>query len=190
MGCLAPLGRAASRRAVLIVLVSLTGAVLAGCGSNRPESSVVLSVRIMSGVAPDGEILRYALRCGPTGGDMPNRTVLCRMIAAHPQAMLYPGQTLSVCDGGAGTPQVSVSGVWHGRSIHNDPGVPMCDWPGGVSALAYWAAAETPHYLPLAALRLRCDEDTSLQKRPIPWGRVRACLSALPPHWHNGPPHK
>ena len=188
MGCLTPLGRAKIRRAVPTALVFLAAIGLVGCGDGKAGRSVALSVRITSGIAPEVAILRYTLRCDPTGGDMPNRTALCRMIAVHPKAMLYPGQVLSPCVGGVSTPQISVSGTWRGRSVHNDAGAPMCYWPGGgVSALAYWAAAEAPQYLSVAALRLHCDEDPSLQKTPIPWARVRACLLALPPQWHYTP---
>jgi len=144
MGCLTLLGRAAIRRAVLIALVSLSGVALVGCGSGKARPGAVLSVRITSGIAPEVDILRYTLRCDPTGGDMPNRTALCRMIALYPKAMLYPGLVLSPCDGGVSTPQISVSGTWRGRSVHNDAGAPMCYWPGGgVSALAnQWGRSE------------------------------------------------
>lgn len=115
---------------------------------------------------------------------MPNRITLCRMIAVHPEAMLHPGVPRSVCSGGPGRPQVTVKGRAFRRDV-SLAGSPMCDWPGGVSALAYWAAAETrlpaadaSHYLEVASVR--CDEDEALLKPPVPWARVSACLSAQP----------
>jgi hypothetical protein len=155
---------------------------LAACGGGG-TGTVDLSVLITSGFGSTLKDERFTLRCRPTGGDMPNRRRLCAMIARHPRAMLSPARARSTCLGGIGTPSVSVSGSWHGRSVHFSAEV-MCDWPGGVAALAYWAAADSPHYLPVASVRIHCEDDAALQKRPIRWARVRACLSALPPHWH------
>jgi hypothetical protein len=163
-----------------VVVVLLVG--LAGCGGGG-TAAVDLSVRLTSGFGPSLKDERFTLRCQPTGGDMPNRARLCAMIAAHPRAMLAPARARSVCLGGPGMPTVSVAGKWQGRGVRFSEAV-LCDWPGGVAALAYWAAAESPHYLPVAAVRLHCDDDRSLQKRPIRWARVRGCLRTLPPHWH------
>jgi hypothetical protein len=155
--------------------------IAAGCAGSHP-STVDLIVRIASG--PSGKEQRFTLRCDPTGGDIPNRASLCAMIANHPHAMLDPGQARSVCLGSPNVPpSVWVSGVWHGRRVRVNNRV-MCNWPGGVGALAYWAAAYLPHDLALAVLRLHCDEDRSLRAVPIAWKRVRACLSAVPPNWH------
>ena len=162
------------------------GAVLAlvagsGCGSSRSET--VLSVRVASGFGRSADDEWFTLRCNPTGGDMPNRSALCKMIAEHPSAMVDPGRARSSCLGGVGVPpSVWVSGRSHGRRVRFAARV-MCDWPGGAAALAYWASAQMPHYLAVAALRLHCDEDRDLQKAPIPWARVRACLRQTPPNW-------
>ena len=164
-----------------VVAVLLFG--FAACGGRGGGAGVNVSVRIMSGFSSSLKDERFTLRCQPTGGDLPNRERLCAMIASHPRAMLSPARPRSTCIGGLGMPSVSVSGKWHGRTVRFSATV-MCDWPGGVAGLAYWAAAESPHYLPVASVRIHCDDDASLQKRPIRWARVRACLSALPPHWH------
>ena len=169
-------------RPVAAAAVALLLAGTAGCGGAR--HGVHLSVRLTSGFGSSLKDERFTLRCEPTGGDMPRRARLCAMIAAHPRAMTAPGRARSTCLGGAGIPPtVSVSGTWRGRSVHFTTRV-LCDWPGGVAALAYWAAAESPHDLPVASVRLHCDDDPALQTTPIRWARVRACLSALPPHWH------
>jgi hypothetical protein len=167
----------------LVVAASSFALVLAGCGSSH---AVRLSVKIVSGFGAQARHQHFTLRCNPTGGDMPNRITLCRMIAAHPKAMLHPDQPRSGCTGGVGMPQVTVTGSAVSREVSLS-GSPMCDWPGGVSALAYWAAAEagqssaeTKHLLRVASVRLRCDEDAALLKRPTPWARVRACLAAQP----------
>jgi Subtilisin inhibitor-like len=162
-------------------MVLLSGVVACGGGDT---GTATLSVRLTSGYGASLKDERYTLRCHPMGGDMPNRVRLCAMIASHPRAMLRPARARSTCLGGPGRPpSVSVSGKWNGRRVRFEAQV-MCDWPGGVAALAYWAAAESPHDLPVAAVRLRCDDDSSLQRKPIRWARVRACLRALPPHWH------
>jgi Subtilisin inhibitor-like len=164
-----------------VAVVLLAG--LAACGGSG-SGAVNLSVLVTSGFGSSMKDERFMLRCQPTGGDMPNRTRLCAMIASHPRAMVAPAQARSTCLGGPGIPpSVSVSGRWHGRSVRFDARV-MCDWPGGVAAFAYWAAADSPHDLPVASVRIHCDDDASLQKTPIRWARVRACLRALPPHWH------
>ena len=142
-----------------------------------------VSVRVTSGFGPTLKDERFTLRCRPAGGDMPNRARLCAMIARHPRAMLAPARPRSVCGGGPGMPTFSVSGRWRGRSVRFSTEV-LCEWPGGVAALAYWAAADSPHYLPVASVRIHCEDDASLQKTPIRWARVRACLRALPSHWH------
>jgi hypothetical protein len=152
-----------------------------GCGSGPSNS--VLSVRVASGIGRDAKDERFTLRCNPTGGDMPNRTALCKMIRDHPAAMLDPGQARSTCVGSAGVPpSVWVSGRSRGHRVRLNARV-MCEWPGGVGALAYWAAVDVPHFLPVAALRLHCDDDPDLQKAPIRWARIRECLSKVPPHW-------
>jgi hypothetical protein len=164
-----------------VVLVLLLG--LSACGGGG-TGAVDLSVRVTSGFGSTLKDKRFTLRCRPTGGDIPNRSRLCAMIARHPRAMLAPARPRTTCLGGAGIPpSVSVTGRWDGRRVRFDARV-MCDWPGGIAALAYWAAAESPHELPVAILRIHCDDDASLQKTPIRWARVRACLRALPPHWH------
>jgi hypothetical protein len=168
------------RAAVAVAVVLLFG--LVGCGSEG-TGKVALSVRLTSGFGSSLKNERFTLRCQPTSGDMPNRARLCAMVARHPRAMLAPARARSVCVGGPGMPTVSVAGRWHGRRVRFSEAV-LCDWPGGVAALAYWAAAESPHYLPVASVRLHCDDDPSLQKRPIRWARVRACLREVPPHWH------
>jgi hypothetical protein len=156
---------------------------LTACGGGG-SAKVDLSVRIKSGFGSSLKDERFTLRCGPTGGDMPNRARLCRMIASHPQAMLFPARPRSTCLGGLGIPpEVAVSGRWHGRAVRFGMRV-LCDWPGGVAALAYWAAADSPHDLPVASVRIHCDDDPSLQKKPIRWARVRACLRVFPPNWH------
>ena len=104
------------------------------------------------------------------------------MIAEHPAAMTDPGKAHSTCIGGMATPTVWVSGRSRGRRVGFTARA-TCEWPGGTEALAYWAAADTPHYLPVAALRLPCDDDPDLQKEPIQWTRVRACVQRFPPHW-------
>jgi hypothetical protein len=163
---------------------------LAGCGHAHTRgaehirpSETVLSVRVASGVGPEAKDERFTLRCNPTGGDMPNRTALCRMIGEHPAAMVDPGEARSSCDGGVGVPpSVWVSGRSDGHPVRVRARV-SCDWPGGEGALAYWAAADMPHFLPVAAVRLHCDDDAHLQKAPIRWARVRACVRKIPPHW-------
>jgi len=165
-----------------LAVVLLAG--LVGCGGGGGSGAVDLSVRLSSGFGSSLKDERFALRCQPTGGDMPNRARLCAMIASHPRAMLLPARARSTCLGGPGVPpSVWVSGRWHGQRVRFDARV-MCEWPGGVAALAYWAAAESPLDLPVAAVRLHCDDDASLQKMPIQWARVRACLRAFPPQWH------
>jgi hypothetical protein len=167
----------------LLGAATAAGLILVASACGGDQSSAVMSVRIVSGSGPSRTDQRFTLRCDPTGGDMPNRIALCRMIAKHPQAMLTPGRPRSLCLGGPGLPpSVSVSGRWRGRSVRLNARV-MCEWPGGVAALAYWAAADSPHFLRVASVRLRCDEDPSLQKAPTPWARVRACLRAPPSHW-------
>jgi hypothetical protein len=166
-------------RAALAVAL-LSG--LVGCGGGG-SGAVDLSVRLTSGFGSSLKDERFVLRCHPTGGDMPNRARLCALIASHPRAMLRPARARSTCLGRPGMPWVSVSGTWNGRHVRFEAPV-LCDWPGGVAALAYWAAAESPHDLAVAAVRLHCDDDPSLQRKPIRWARVRACLRALPPHWH------
>jgi hypothetical protein len=107
------------------------------------------------------------------------------MLSEHPTAMLDPGLTRSSCIGGIGAPpSVSVRGTHRGDRVGFDARV-MCDWPGGEGALAYWAAAVEPHYLPLASVRIHCDDDAALLSNPIRWSRVRACLRALPRGWHS-----
>jgi hypothetical protein len=141
-------------------------------------------VRIASGVGSSGEDQRFTLRCDPTGGDMPNRAALCKLIAEHPVAMLTPGQMRSTCDGGVGAPpSVTVAGTRGGHRVGFGARV-MCEWPGGEAALAYWAAADIPRYLALAKLRVPCDDNLALQAAPIRWTRVRACIDKVPPHWH------
>ena len=165
---------------MLVAVALLFG--LAACGGGG-GTAVNLSVRLTSGFGSSLKNERFTLRCQPTGGDMPNRARLCAMIGAHPRAMLAPARARSVCLGRPGMPTVSISGRWRGRSVRFSASV-LCEWPGGVAALAYWAAADSPHDLPVAAVRLHCDDDASLQKTPIRWARVRACLRTLPPHWH------
>lgn len=173
-----------SNRATAIAIAAASAGLLAGCGSSH---AVRLSVRIDSGFGAQARSQHVTLRCNPTGGDMPNRITLCRMIAAHPKAMLHPDRPRSGCIGGnPSTPRVTVTGTALGRDV-SLAGSPMCDWPGGVSALAYWAAADArlpaadaTHYLQVASVRLHCDEDEALLKPHVPWARVRACLSAQP----------
>jgi hypothetical protein len=174
------------RSAVVLLAAAIAVLSLAsGCGGS--PNHVALSLRITSGYGSSAKDLRFTLRCFPTGGDMPNRAALCRMISEHPKAMLDPGPMRSTCVGGLGLPSAEVKGKWHGRNVHFDAR-PNCDWPGGEAALAYWSAAEMPHSLPVASNRLRCDDNPELQKDPIPWSRVRACLRKLPPHWRPSTP--
>jgi hypothetical protein len=164
-----------------VLVVALTAVVAAGCGSS--ESSVRLAVSINSGFGHNSGHQNYTLRCNPTGGNMPYRDQLCRMISLHSVAMLDPPRAKSVCLGGPGVPPtVTVSGFARGRHVSLERRV-NCDWPGGVGPFAYWSASADPHNLAVAAVRLHCDEDPALQRRPIAWARVRACLDALPPHW-------
>jgi hypothetical protein len=157
------------------VVVLLGGA--AGCGGGG-SGAVDLSVRIVSGYGSSQKDERFSLRCEPPGGDMPNRTRLCALIAKHPRAMLAPGRARSTCLGGLGIPpSVSVSGRWGKRGVRFTARV-MCDWPGGEAAFAYWAAADSPRDLPTASARVHCDDDPSLQKPPTRWARVWACLRA------------
>ncbi len=107
--------------------------VLAGCGSSH---AVRLSVSIDSGFGAQARHQHFTLRCSPIGGDVPTGIALCRMIAAHPKAMLHPNEPRSGCIGGVGMPQVTVTGSAGRRGV-SLAGSPMCDWPGGVSALAY-----------------------------------------------------
>lgn len=165
----------------LIVIGSSLVLLLAGCGGS---TATHLSVRIDSGFGAQARHQRFTLRCNPTGGDIPHRAALCRMIAGHSKAMLYPDTSRSSCLGSVGGPSVTVTGTALGRDV-SFTRRPMCDWPGGVSTFAYWAAAdpsaaEATHYLRVANVRLRCDEDAALLRPPIPWARVRACLSAQP----------
>jgi hypothetical protein len=163
----------------LVVLLSLLAW---GCGGRPP--STVLSVRIASGVGSSGKDQRFTLRCNPTGGDMPNRAALCKLISEHRIGMLTPGQMRSTCVGGVGVPpSVTVVGTQRGRRVGFVARV-MCEWPGGEAALAYWAAADMPHYLPLASLRIPCDDNLALQAAPIRWARVRSCIDKVPRHWH------
>lgn len=178
------------RRLALTMCGAAGVMLLAGCGHAhmrgaehfRPSKTVLL-VRIASGVGRDMKDERFTLRCDPTGGEMPNRAALCKMISEHPAAMLDPGRARSTCVGGMGVPpSVSVSGRSRGRPVKVTARV-SCDWPGGEGALAFWAAADMPHVLPVAALRLHCDDDADLQKTPIRWARVRACVRKIPVHW-------
>ena len=148
---------------------------------------MALSLRITSGFGADAKDHRFSLRCFPTAGDMPNREALCRMIGEHPRAMLDPGPKHSTCVGGPSLPAVAVAGRWRGRNVHFDARA-NCDWPGGEAALAYWAAVEMPHSLPVASIRLGCDDNAELQKQPIPWSRVRACLHKVPARWRPSTP--
>jgi hypothetical protein len=144
-----------------------------------------VSVRIVNGLAPSREDQRFTLRWNPTGGDIPNRAALCRLISEHPTAMLTPGQMRSTCDGGVGgPPSVTVTGTRRGHQVGFAARV-MCEWPGGEAALADWAAADMPHYLRLASLRVPCDESAALRQAPIRWARVRACVEKVPPGWHS-----
>jgi hypothetical protein len=98
--------------------------------------------------------------------------------------MLNPGEARSTCDGGvSGPPSVTVTGTHDGRRVGFSAGV-MCEWPGGEAALAYWSAADMPHDLALAALRVPCDGNAALQAAPIHWARVHACIDKIPPGWH------
>jgi hypothetical protein len=167
----------------LVVVASSFAFVLTGCGSSH---AVRLSVEVVTGFGAQARHQHFTLRCNPTGGDMPNRITLCRMIAAHPKAMLHPERARSSCLGGEGIPQVTVTGSAGGRDVSLS-GSAMCDWPGGVGALAYLAAAdvgqspaEAKHLLRVANVRLHCDEDAALLRLPTPWSQVRACLSAQP----------
>jgi hypothetical protein len=114
---------------------------------------------------------------------MPLRDELCSMIAAHPVAMLHPPSAQSGCD--HVSPWVRVSGFGAGKRVFLQ-GTPACEWPGGEALFAYWAAAEYPRDLPVAAIRLHCDENPVLLGQPIQWARVRACLHDVPPHWRPG----
>jgi hypothetical protein len=168
----------------LPAVVAVAVLVLAVLGCDGGHRGADLSVRIVSGYGSAGKDQRLSLRCDPTGGELPNRAAVCQMIAKHRQAMLFPGRMRSTCVGGVNVPPtVSVSGTSRGRSVRFSARV-MCEWPGGVAALAYWAAADLPHNLPLASVRLACGEDPLLQKAPISWARVRTCLGTVPPHWH------
>jgi hypothetical protein len=166
-----------------LIVGSSLALLLAGCGGN---DAVRLSVRIDSGFGAQAHRHHFTLRCNPTGGDIPNRITLCRMIDAHPQAMLFPDEPRSSCVGGLGRAQVTVTGTARGGAV-SFVRSPMCEWPGGVSALAYAAAADplalgadARHLLRVASVRLRCDEDATLLRLPTPWSRVHACLSAQP----------
>jgi hypothetical protein len=167
-----------------LVVASSLALLLVGCGGTT--DAVRLSIRIDSGFGAQVRHQQFTLRCHPTGGDIPNRVTLCRMIDAHPQAMLFPDEPRSFCIGGLGRAQVTVKGTARGGDV-SFARSPMCEWPGGVSALAYVAAADARalgddacHLLPVASARLRCDEDAALLRQPTPWSRVRACLSAQP----------
>jgi hypothetical protein len=164
----------------LLVAAALIAVAASGCGSNH-ERVRPISARLSIST---GDIWRvrahHTLRCNPVGGDMPQRDELCSMIAAHPVAMLDPPPAQSGCD--HVSPWVRVSGIGRGRRV-SLKGTVACDWPGGEALFAYYLAAEYPHDFPVAAVRLHCDEDPALLRRPIQWARVRACLKALPPHW-------
>jgi hypothetical protein len=138
---------------------------LIGCGESR-RSSVRLTVTIQVG---NEAAHRFSLDCEPTGGDMPHRVTLCRMIQAHPQVMLHSGAV--GCDGSPTYNHVTVRGTDHGRSAAFD-GDPVC----GPIGLAYEAAVSYPHALPVAAVRLHC-----LEPRFV--GSTGACLNAVPRKW-------
>jgi hypothetical protein len=163
--------------AVAVAALSV-GALVSGCGGND-QTGTALSIRITTGVnyrpVGDRRIEPFTLHCDPTGGDMPNRVELCRLIAKHPQAMLFPFHSISACDIPA---SVKVSGVSHGRVVRFDRSI--CEWPGSTGSFAYYAATFSPHDLAIAAVRLRCDEDPSLLRKPTPWTRVHACMTARP----------
>jgi hypothetical protein len=117
---------------------------------------------------------------------MPSREALCTMIAEHPEAMLFRHRTRSSCLGGIGQPDVTVSGRYHGTKVRAD--VELCEWPGGVAGAAYWAAADSPRDLRSVSAHLHCDDDPRLQRVPIRWAAVRACLRGfLRPPRGNGP---
>jgi hypothetical protein len=168
----------------LSVFATLVTVLLVGCGGSsvrKGSGPVRLSVKIDSGLPDHRTRLRFTIRCNPTGGDMPNRETLCRMIAAHPEAMLYPPRPRSLCAGGPSIPVVTVTGRIGDRA-GSTGGMIGCGWPGGQSSGAFWAAVERPGDLAVISVRLHCDEDKALVHRPIDLDRVRACL-ATEPHW-------
>jgi hypothetical protein len=168
-----------------LAAIALTSVGISGCSESRAEAD--LSVRIQSGFGRLAEDKRFTLRCDPSGGDMPNRAALCAMLAEHPEAMLFRNGTRSSCLGGIGIPPaVSVSGTYRGEKVKAD--VRLCDWPGGVAGAAYWAAVDSPRDLETVSAHLHCDDDPVLQRVPIRWASVRACLRGfLRPHRPSGP---
>jgi hypothetical protein len=165
--------RSATRRRAVAAAGLLV--LLGGCGGGG--SSTRLAVAISQGFGPQLRTRHFTLRCDPTGGDMPHRASLCRIIGLHPRAMLFPADARSTCIGGIGIPEVTVRGTSRGRHVSLE-GAPLCTWPGGVGPFAYWAAASEPADLPSAAARLHCEEDADLLAPTTPWKRVRACLGS------------
>ncbi|HZU20348.1 MAG TPA: hypothetical protein VE982_03925 [Gaiellaceae bacterium] len=97
---------------VRFALVALAAAALAACGATRhPATSLTL-------VAENDDLGRAAfhLRCGPTGGDLPDPAAACRAVARDPALVRRPKPF--VCHGG---PQswwnVTVTGQLRGRRV-------------------------------------------------------------------------
>ena len=164
-----------SRTAPVVTALSLLVPTLAACGGSGGSGvRLVVTLREESGRSDVHAVaLKFTLRCDPTGGDLPNRADLCTFIDDHPSVMLH--RALPGCDDAVATPKVEVVGSDHGRGV-SLVGEPIC----GPVALAYWAAVDAPHALPVAAVRLHCLESSFVPKVR---NRLGPCLNAVPRGW-------
>jgi hypothetical protein len=176
-----------------VLLAALLAAGLGGsstAGPGRPQSvSLRVAIREYTGphaFRPDQPFTRrFTLRCDPTGGTIPNRAALCRLIAAHPGVMLpaqvseQVGLRLFGCDQRLGTPQITVTGAGFAHAV-SFVAVPNC----GPVGLAYWGAIDEPSALPVAAVRLHCLEPEFVPTAPSTLG---SCLNSVPRGWKPRP---
>jgi hypothetical protein len=163
-----------------VVLVAVIG------GVSRAAEREKLSVRIdlTTYRAAIRHVRSFSLTCNPTGGGLPLAGRVCRDIAFHPRAMLYPPRPgpprkSQLCLGGPSMPQLSVT-VTRDSRTRTFGGSPGCSWPGDQAVAVYYDAAERDtRDLTRGESELRCDEDPVLFRVPTPNASVVACRHGL-----------
>jgi Subtilisin inhibitor-like len=99
--------------ASLVLVFALAAAAVAVGQAARRQAATELTVVVWP-QGEDGPKKTWKLRCGPTGGTLPNRAAACRRLAALPNPFA-PVPRTAICTAIFGGPQVALVTGHHGQ---------------------------------------------------------------------------
>jgi hypothetical protein len=111
-----------------LVALPVAVAALAACGGTEGTE---LSIEVVNGFGEQ----HYRLTCEPAGGDVPQPTELCSLLADNADVMLFRPKDNKMCAGGLGTVHLHVRGAFDGRGVDATE-IDACE--GNVEAERLW----------------------------------------------------